>query len=174
MKRMTESFAQFLSSAVDDINQEIELLNHGGCGIFAVQFARLLQELGYENVVIVGMQTNADEIDRSFHKHNLEMLRDARANNYKPCDVRAYNHYMVKVGNWFFDSENAAKKTEKWLDIYVYDDKVRYYPVGDHSVEDMEFANKFAFLWNNEYNRRQNKKVESFFNNLKKELCSTH
>jgi len=165
---MTKKLAMSLRKEVLPINRKVSRLNFGGCGVFAVHFARMLQDIGFKDVVITSMEVDSIDSYRNYHPTNLECLREVMKGNGSARNIETYYHYMVRVGKWYFDSETATKQIgDEGVDVMVDGDEDFYFPIGDYNIEDIAFANKFQFLWNDEYDRGQNVIVKNFIKKVK-------
>lgn len=175
---MNSTMARSLMHLIEPINREVKFLNHGGCGIFAELFAKMLIELGFENISIVGVETTsyiASKV-KGKHKRNVSNIREARECNLTKIDnddyIEIYNHYMVKCGMYYFDSEGKnriykgkiAGKEDGW--------PITYYPIGQMGLEELEYLNYNVTGWNHTFKRFQIPVIKSFITDVKMKVST--
>lgn len=170
---MNSAMARSLMNLIEPINTQISYLNYGGCGIFAELFAKMLIELGFENISIVGVECNsycARRIQRK-HETNVSNIKEARNCHLKNVDndeyIEIYNHYMVKCGSYYFDSECKNRIHNGAINGKEEGYKRTYYPIGELGVEEIEYLNHNVTGWNSTFNRKQIPKIESFITDVK-------
>ncbi|WP_286850632.1 MULTISPECIES: hypothetical protein [Sphingobacterium] len=143
MKRFTRRKAVALHTLLKTVKQRIENINSGGCGVFAYYLSEFLSTKGYSSrIICLDM-----EFDRHDAKHHSNM--QAIANRDKKSSF-AYDHFGLRVGNYYIDSENLVRSEELPV-IYRH-----YKPLGTISRSDLNFLNSLDDKWNHRYDRSQN------------------
>jgi hypothetical protein len=92
-KELVDQITQHLS-----VVDEIDFINHGGCGYVALAIYDMFVKLGFKPQII--------QIDYKYRKTLRSDNIKYRRNNLCMAGVAA--HYVVKVGDYFFDSSGGT------------------------------------------------------------------
>lgn len=109
----TKEFAtELINSFNGTLHYEIERINSGGCGVFALETARLLKQYGFDvEIWIADFTWAANEFmyETSLRQHcsNITHIQKSAIRNQKAKNGKAADHLLVQVGNVMFDSEQV-------------------------------------------------------------------
>lgn len=168
--KMTLELAAKIVKKLRPVNKQISNLNYGGCGVFAVALAKQLISLGFD-AKIIGLEfSDSWAIDhaKKNYAHNCEKLHYGRVNNIKANDVgvETNNHYCVQVEDIYLDSTGYSLQDENG-ELYLTQEYCTI--IGEVDLIDFEYISMVKNpknLWNNDYDRTQNKEVISLINSL--------
>lgn len=164
---MTSQLAETIHKNLIGINRKVPNLNRGGCGVFAVYFAEIMQSYGFNAKIIQICEHEAGffSYDTDYYKDHFKEKNSIVHNavvNHKPIDgeeVAIGAHYCVQIDDFYFDSNKVSilKNNEIAL-AYKYD------IVGEVSVKDMEYVSidSRGNIWNEMYNPKYNAVVKAF------------
>lgn len=165
MRYLNEQTGLAIHKYLLPINRRINRLNQGGCGVFAVAFAKAMISLGYEprivGVTVEDYRYNYRPEDNQSNENNIEYMR-LKVGILKRT-MRTYYHYMVEVDGYYFDSESFARKNRHGL-IDGFEDGIEteFIEIGNTSLENLEYLSNLSFQWNNNYDRMQNGLVKQY------------
>jgi hypothetical protein len=95
--KMTKQLADLISNHLKTID-EIDYINHGGCGYVAISIYNMFVRLGFKPQIY--------QIDYNYRKTLKKYNLNNRRINREYAEVAA--HYVVRVGNYLFDSSGAT------------------------------------------------------------------
>lgn len=146
MKRFTKERAELLHKLLIKIDEKIEDINSGGCGIFAYYLSGLLAEKGYRTEIIC-LDRQYSECARN-HRRNLRSIaiRDKKSSFI-------YTHICLKVGNYLIDCEALEEIRKKHVFSFGFQ------VLGKISRNDLKFLNSLKDQWNIYYDRSQNQRL---------------
>lgn len=176
--KMNSTMARSLMNLIEPINNQVLYLNHGGCGIFAELFAKMLIELGFENITIIGVECTSYMALKvqGKHRRNVSNIREAKQCNLTRVDsedyIEIYNHYMVKCGAYYFDSECTNRIHNGGINGKEDGYKKTYYPIGQMDLEELEYLNYNVIGWNKTFRRSQIPTIESFITDVKMKVST--
>jgi len=146
---LLEYFKDCMSEIHERVSKSIELINHGGCAIFAVELVKRMHKLGMNPSIRV---YGEEEVDVSLaEQHILEYE--------EPMDVESWNdngvefvHIVVEWAGYLWDAETI----ESIEDAYEYG--WHDYPLlaGEISFNSLKEIALQRDGWNSTYNRSQN------------------
>lgn len=133
---------------IKKINKKIDCVNHGGCGVFALELGKLLKKQGIEFDYVM-LFSSFDEDDKTYVKDLMKnnMVRDF---NFET----SWTHIVIKVGKKYIDGESITKTLDK---------------VGLTMTEEfLENLVNQEMYWNDTFDRNQTPKIQKI---LKKSLA---
>jgi hypothetical protein len=146
-----KNFLEFHGTVKEKIDEEVYYLNFGGCGFYAYFMSKKLIMLGYKPEILV-LERYGGKIERKYH------ILNQIKNNQKieiPNNALSASHFVVKCGNYVFDSheiidlENKPLQEGEWIFGSEY--------IGKYTIEDMVVAlYRDRAGWNSWYNRLEN------------------
>lgn len=141
-----EKVVKLLEKRLPQVNDIVPDINCGGCGCFALELGKILEEFNPEYWIFT---------------------YDFSINNYKKGieSVLSCRHVLVKVFDRFIDSDGTYTDPE--------DSSNRIhegYPFIQVSREELERFVADRGIWNDWYKRRYNKEIRKFLTIFKQEL----
>lgn len=166
-KKMTFKKARKLSKHLVKINDIIPYINYGGCLFFAINLSKVLIEMGYSPMV-VGVHDTPYVPKRNF-LNTLEKI-----NRGQWWGLTADEHYIVRVGKYFFDSEGwtSSIKPSDCLQMMCNGDLEDSWIVGEMELEQAEFLYRHFTGWNPTYNKKDNGIVVGCLDDVKNKLVT--
>lgn len=143
------------------IQDEINWLNRGGCGFFAMFMLSTLKELGYKNVNVHACQDPHD-FRNNLEAINRMIIGEAETRQY----LRTASHYLLtheeKGKLIWFDGEAWGRSfTEVWDDEEYQEDAetnaFNELSILEHQIEYGD--------WNSRYDRAQNDRLRKIIDN---------
>ena len=164
---MTFELGKKIIKAYGSINDEIEYINAGGCGVFATALCKRLQALGFDAKIyaLIDVLDDDDRINFYLSKHqsNLSALHKAMINGECPSEEKVYynDHYCVGVDEYYFDSTGVCKMNDE--NEVLLDGGVEFMVIHEEvSMEELHygsFIEETRMVWNSDYDRSQNDRV---------------
>lgn len=161
---LLEEFKTCMSEIHEEVSQNIDLINHGGCAIFAVELVKRMRKLGMNpNIRVYG----EEEVDVSLAETNI--LEEYG----NPMDVEAWNdngvefvHIVVEWGCYLWDAECIESIEDAyeygWNDYPLLPGEISY-----NALRDIAFQ---RVGWNSTYDRSQNPMLYRILDNAFKRL----
>jgi len=144
---------KLLSNYVDIAVSNVDYINSGGCGIFAMLFGNKLESMGYDVDYIV-----------LFRGKNC--VKEIKGNNViKPTDILScsWTHIILRVnGKYYIDADGVFNRL-KQMDNK--DNRKRYPLVIDRQLLSEITNIKYIGHWNNMFNRSRG--IKKLKGNLK-------
>lgn len=161
-KVLSKDMANKLVELFSPLNERVDNINYGGCGIAAVAIAIRLKELGYK-AEIIACTTSRFRQDITELKEMNRVLRQNRLNNTSNVDeFRTHSHYVVKCGRIYIDTETVYIRHRKRLSEVAGFINCVFYPIGKINIADLAYLNGFPYKWNSDFNRADISKVVSY------------
>lgn len=163
---MTFELGKKIVNAYGSVNDEIEELNAGGCGVFATLLCQRLQALGFDAKIyaLIDLLDDDERIDFYLKKHqsNLSALHKAMINGERPSAEEVYfnDHYCVAVDEFYFDSTGICKLSKD--NEVLLDGGIEFMVIHEEvSVEELHYGSFIEdnLVWNPDYDRSQNDRV---------------
>lgn len=147
-----QSFLKKLRDFGKDVEDNIENLNWGGCGVYAYLFAQRLKELGIETACFTSIssyrnepKTNVEEVSKKLKTKNYITMKD-----WYEHDVE-FNH--VGVVFWYngetylHDTEKTVKYNRNFKDFILFE--------GFLDIDDVKNIAIQPDNWNTDFDREQ-------------------
>ncbi len=153
-QKLDKQFLKVIRNLQHEIGHEIEAVNCGGCGVFALLFYMAVKDKFPDVKISVTDEASCID-DLKFAASNI-----ARNGNRVPDELRwqfdvddlAVDHIMVKIGNTHIDGEETMSHST-WMKRHGKNHR------GYYTVDELKAALKFG-NWNSWYRRTQNKKLQ--------------
>lgn len=118
-----------LRKQLPDIRKKLPIVNHGGCGIVALELHKVLNKVGIDNQIICLMLP-----------HNYTAINEYR-NGELQYPSTACQHAVVKVGSVYYDGYGKAN-------VDFYDDCIKM----RITQKEMTYMLKYG-VWNRRFDR---------------------
>lgn len=128
----------------EKIGDEISHINAGGCGVFALQMSKKLEELGYTPKIAI-----IDYNDTTFSKRKETLnnvINNVKVEEYQKKDT-SFVHCCIEIDGLLFDGTNIGSALKDRWSGYRFS--------GHYSVKELEISLKVGG-WNKRWNRRKN------------------
>jgi len=92
---------------IKKVNKKIEYINHGGCGVFALELGKQLKKHGIDFNYVM-LFRSIDDDDKTYVQDLIKnnMVRDF---NFET----EWTHIVIKVGKKYIDGEEVKKTLDK-------------------------------------------------------------
>lgn len=135
-----------LHAIADECNSNIELINRGGCAVYAVELAKRLEALGYDDYRIrtYGRRLNIAKVEQLITTTNAQATIWDWYNNGVTFD-----HVRLQWRGFMWDAEGAEKVADatSWMGSGIQDGKI--------SLEAMAKLADSGRGWNFRFKRSQ-------------------
>lgn len=142
----TKDLVAKYDKVLQDVSKNIKHINCGGCGIYALELGKVLeqQKVKFKYIMLFHRLTDT-------HKKDIkEVIKNNRITEF---NYYSWTHVVIKVGRKYFDGESVCDKLNK-----------TYLPISQEFLTEMVGNEK---MWNYMFNRRQTPKLRTI---LKKHL----